>query len=477
MLLLLSIQIIDYCLHKFNQRSDRVLIFSYSTKTLDLIENCVKARGYKFLRLDGSTSTRKRQTLVDKFQNDDSYKAFLISTKAGGLGLNLTAANKVIIFDVNWNPSYDEQAQDRAFRIGQQRDVEVIRLVSQGTVEELMYARQLYKVHLKQQALGGKDKEEEAARLFRGVVGDKNRKGELFGIENLLKFKDGSFMDDIWSSRKGKKGTHAAANEEDIANALSNAGGVDGVLNMGGTDEAEVQMLEEAAASENRRMSKGVNHEDFLSKNRGGAAIDQDDEGFEEEMGGASQMNYVVYEEGGGEGEEDDEDEEKKEDEDEDEKKPAAKLSPIYEQRIKDDPDNMEEVQQTMSPQRNAGAGSDNTSGIATSPPAAAAATALAATSAAAAAAGDANKKKADKSRRGNEVNTSEAPSAAARSELNAPEPMDEESPIAEVAASIMIINEAKKASKKKGGSPSKLSGLLHKPSYKKKKKKKKKGP
>lgn len=454
------------------------MIFSYSTKTLDLIENCVKAHGYRFLRLDGSTNTRKRQTLVDKFQNDDSYKAFLISTKAGGLGLNLTAANKVIIFDVNWNPSYDEQAQDRAFRIGQQRDVEVIRLVSQGTVEELMYARQLYKVHLKQQALGVKDKEEEAARLFRGVVGDKNRKGELFGIENLLKFKDGSFMDDIWSSRKGKKGKHAAANEEDIASALSNAGGVDGVLNMGGTDEAEVQMLEEAAASENRRMSKGVNHEDFLSKHHGGAAIDQDDEGFEEEMGGASQMNYAVYEEGGGEGETD-EDEEKKEEEDENEKKPAANLSPIAEQRIKDDPD-IEEVQSTRCPQRDTGLDGAGTRGVATSSRVAATTTATSAASAApanaAASTWDSSKNKADKSRPEREVNASEASCAAVRSEPVAPEPMDEESPIAEVAASIMIINDAKKASKKKGGSPSKLSGLLHKPSYKKKKKKKK-GP
>ena len=418
--------------------------------------------------------------MVDKFQNDDSFKAFLISTKAGGLGLNLTAANKVIIFDVNWNPSYDEQAQDRAFRIGQQRDVEVIRLVSQGTVEELMYARQLYKVHLKQQALGGKDKEEEAARLFRGVVGDKNRKGELFGIENLLKFKDGSFMDDIWSSRKGKKGKHAAANEEDIASALSNAGGVDGVLNMGGTDEAEVQMLEEAAASENRRMSKGVNHEDFLSKHHGGAAIDQDDEGFEEEMGGASQMNYAVYEEGGGEVDTD-EDEEKKEEEDEDEKKPAAKLSPIAEQRIKDDPD-IEEVQSTRSPhQRDTGLGSAGTKDVAASSPVAAttaaASTASASSANAAASTWDSSKKKAGRSRPEREGNASEASGAAVRSEPVAPEPMDEESPIAEVAASIMIINDAKKASKKKGGSPSKLSGLLHKPSYKKKKKKKKKDP
>jgi SNF2 family DNA or RNA helicase len=106
-------------------------------------------------------------------------------------------ANKVIIFDVNWNPSYDEQAQDRAFRIGQTRDVEVTRLVARGTIEELIYQRQVYKVQLKKQTLEATELGEDQPQIFRGVDKDKNRKGELFGIENLLKFKDGSFMSSL----------------------------------------------------------------------------------------------------------------------------------------------------------------------------------------------------------------------------------------------------------------------------------------
>jgi DNA excision repair protein ERCC-6-like 2 len=109
----------------------------------------------------------------------------------------LFAANKVIIFDVNWNPSYDEQAQDRAFRIGQKRDVEVTRLVARGTIEELIYQRQVYKVQLKKQTLEATELGEDQPQIFRGVDKDKNRKGELFGIENLLKFKDGSFMSSL----------------------------------------------------------------------------------------------------------------------------------------------------------------------------------------------------------------------------------------------------------------------------------------
>ena len=139
-----------------------------------------------------------RQGLVDKFQKGD-IEVFLISTEAGGLGLNLTEANKVVIFDVSWNPSSDEQAQDRAFRIGQKRNVDVVRLVARGTIEELKYARQVYKVQLKKQTLGHNVDGKNQPQIFRGVAKDKNRKGELFGLENLLKFKDGCFMASVVS--------------------------------------------------------------------------------------------------------------------------------------------------------------------------------------------------------------------------------------------------------------------------------------
>jgi hypothetical protein len=101
-----------------------------------------------------------------------------------GVGLNITSANKVVIFDPNWNPSYDLQAQDRAYRIGQLRDVEVFRLVSAGTVEEIVYARQIYK---QQQANIGYNASTER-RYFKGVQNAKDQKGEIFGLDNLLTF-------------------------------------------------------------------------------------------------------------------------------------------------------------------------------------------------------------------------------------------------------------------------------------------------
>ena len=95
---------LDYCLKTYQRQGDRVLVFSYSTRSLDVIEHYVKGKGWSFLRLDGSTPTKKRQTLIDQFQRDPSIFLFLISTRAGGIGLNLTAANRVIVYDVNWNP-------------------------------------------------------------------------------------------------------------------------------------------------------------------------------------------------------------------------------------------------------------------------------------------------------------------------------------------------------------------------------------
>jgi hypothetical protein len=125
-----------------------------------------------------------RQKTVDDFNSDPSQFVFLISTKAGGVGLNITSANKVVIIDPHWNPSYDLQAQDRAYRIGQTRDVDVFRLIGAGTIEEIVYARQIYK---QQQANIGYTASSER-RYFKGVQNDEERKGEIFGLQNLFTY-------------------------------------------------------------------------------------------------------------------------------------------------------------------------------------------------------------------------------------------------------------------------------------------------
>jgi SNF2 family DNA or RNA helicase len=165
---------------------DKVLIFSHSVRLLRLLRGLFDVDGtkYNFSYLDGSMKYEDRSKAVADFNADPEQFVFLISTRAGGVGLNITSANKVVVVDPNWNPAYDLQAQDRAYRIGQTRDVEVFRLVSGGTIEEIVYARQIYK---QQQANIGYNASEER-RYFRGVMDESSKKGELFGLENLFTF-------------------------------------------------------------------------------------------------------------------------------------------------------------------------------------------------------------------------------------------------------------------------------------------------
>ncbi|KAI0370889.1 P-loop containing nucleoside triphosphate hydrolase protein [Pilatotrama ljubarskyi] len=162
---------------------NKVLIFTKSVKLLEMLEFHLNNRGLGFVKLDGSTKQSERMPIIDRFQQDPDVFIFLISTMAGGTGLNLTAANKVVVFDPNWNPAHDLQAMDRAYRFGQTRDVAVYRLLGAGSIEELIYARQVYK---QQQMQVGYNASLQT-RYFEGVQGDKRKQGELFGIQNIFK--------------------------------------------------------------------------------------------------------------------------------------------------------------------------------------------------------------------------------------------------------------------------------------------------
>jgi SWI/SNF-related matrix-associated actin-dependent regulator 1 of chromatin subfamily A len=124
----------------YKANGDRVLIFSQFALVLDILESVLNSSRISFTRIDGSTKIDERQSLIDTFRDDESITAFLLTTKAGGTGINLMYANKVIIFDGSFNPQDDRQAENRAHRVGQTRDVEVVRLVTKGTVEEQIFA-------------------------------------------------------------------------------------------------------------------------------------------------------------------------------------------------------------------------------------------------------------------------------------------------------------------------------------------------
>ena len=177
-------KILKKLLRFWHGNGDKVLVFSHSVRLLKMLQMLFQHTTYNVSYLDGAMKYEDRAKTVDDFNSDPDQFVFLISTKAGGVGLNITSANKVVVVDPNWNPAYDLQAQDRAYRIGQVRDVEVFRLVSAGTIEEIVYARQIYK---QQQANIGYTASTER-RYFKGVQENKDQKGEIFGLANLFSF-------------------------------------------------------------------------------------------------------------------------------------------------------------------------------------------------------------------------------------------------------------------------------------------------
>ena len=130
--------VVKSLLESWISQGSRALIFRQFTPMLDILEAVLTTLNITFVRLDGSTRMQDRQERIDAFTADTSSKGFMLSTKAGGAGSNLAAADKVIILEGGFNPQDEIQAENRAHRVGQTREVEVVRLVTRGTVEELI---------------------------------------------------------------------------------------------------------------------------------------------------------------------------------------------------------------------------------------------------------------------------------------------------------------------------------------------------
>ncbi|KAH0615032.1 uncharacterized protein H6S33_000668 [Morchella sextelata] len=144
-----KMQITKSLLQLWKQQGHRTLLFAQTRQMLDILEHFVKSfQDFNYRRMDGNTAIQHRQELVDEFNRDTSIDVFLLTTKVGGLGVNLTGADRVVIFDPDWNPSTDMQARERAWRLGQKKSVTIYRLLTAGTIEEKIYHRQIYKQHL-----------------------------------------------------------------------------------------------------------------------------------------------------------------------------------------------------------------------------------------------------------------------------------------------------------------------------------------
>ena len=189
--------ILDKMLDKFVTKSgSKVLVFSQFTSVLNIVEDFLCWRQFEFLRIDGGTTLEDRVNFMEEFQDPESKKKiFLLSTRAGGLGINLVASNIVIFLDSDWNPQMDLQAMDRAHRIGQKKPVWVYRLISKNTVDELIIEKQTIKIKLDYLIIERGRKMNRDLNLgfdLKTLNEQEIRDIAYFGANNILNLKDGN---------------------------------------------------------------------------------------------------------------------------------------------------------------------------------------------------------------------------------------------------------------------------------------------
>ncbi|KAG8499622.1 hypothetical protein CXB51_006235 [Gossypium anomalum] len=184
--------LLDKLLPKLKERDSRVLIFSQMTRLLDILEDYLMFRGYQYCRIDGNTGGEDRDAFIEAFNKPGSEKfVFLLSTRAGGLGINLATADVVILYDSDWNPQVDLQAQDRAHRIGQKKEVQVFRFCTEYTIEEKVIERAYKKLALDALVI-------QQGRLAEQKTVNKDELLQMvrFGAEMVFSSKDSTITDE-----------------------------------------------------------------------------------------------------------------------------------------------------------------------------------------------------------------------------------------------------------------------------------------
>ena len=212
-----KLRILDSLLPRLKAEGHRVLLFCQMTKMMDILEDYLWYRKHRYLRLDGSASIADRRDMVNDFQAEGSeYFIFMLSTRAGGLGINLTAADTVIFYDSDWNPTMDAQAMDRAHRLGQKKEVTVYRLVTARTIEERILHRAKQKHSIQQMVIAG----EGAAGAFKGTGASDFRAADfaelLFEEDETVEDTPGvvaSSTREAGSNEEKKIGTETGASE------------------------------------------------------------------------------------------------------------------------------------------------------------------------------------------------------------------------------------------------------------------------
>ncbi|KAM0818572.1 putative SNF2 family N-terminal domain-containing protein [Seiridium cardinale] len=282
-------------LYTWKKSGHKTLLFTQGVLMLDIIEKFVSdRRDIRFLRMDGKTPIKERQRLVDEFNNNPELDLFLLTTKVGGLGLNLTGANRVIIFDPDWNPSTDVQARERAWRLGQKKEVTIYRLLSNGTIEEKIYQRQIFKQLMTDKVLrdpkqrtafashdlhelfvlGADDDQTQTGKLFQDSVVKFGRLPTADGDANLSTSSNGNVLHPGTNQNKGKAIDEGKSSSSlsGSADDLTNIEGVAGVEDFRDPDDEQPPLSEEARILEGLFARSGVQsaleHDEIINGKR-----------------------------------------------------------------------------------------------------------------------------------------------------------------------------------------------------------------
>ncbi|KAH8821614.1 putative DNA repair and recombination protein RAD26 [Xylogone sp. PMI_703] len=263
-----KMQVVKALLEMWKRFGHKTLLFTQGVQMLNIIEDYIKGLdGFRYLRMDGSTNIRERQSLVDQFNNDPDLHVFLLTTKVGGLGVNLTGANRVIIFDPDWNPSTDVQARERAWRLGQKKEVTIYRLMTAGTIEEKIYHRQIFKQFLTNKIL--KDPKQRQTFQMKdlydlftlgGTDAETTETGEMFKgteVRFISKLESGSpenaaIIQEPPGTTKFQPEKSPEQEHEDVNAQVRNLTGVAGLEDFRGDPE------EEKPSSEEHRLMEGI---------------------------------------------------------------------------------------------------------------------------------------------------------------------------------------------------------------------------
>ncbi|TQS35335.1 hypothetical protein Golomagni_04247 [Golovinomyces magnicellulatus] len=257
-----KMKIVENLLNLWKGFSHKTLLFCQGVQMLEILENFIRDLGsFNYLRMDGSTNIKDRQTMVDQFNSSPDIHVFLLTTKVGGLGVNLTGANRVLIFDPDWNPSTDIQARERAWRLGQKKEVTIYRLITAGTIEEKMYHRQIFKQFLSNKVL--KDPKQRQTFQMKDIY-------DLFTLGSnednttetgqMFKGTEVKFREDTKSSESGEVienssyPTNMNLEKQDCTSEVRNMSGIAGLEEfVSNTDEENKRIV-----SEEDRLMKGI---------------------------------------------------------------------------------------------------------------------------------------------------------------------------------------------------------------------------